>query len=199
MSWTPKVLPDNPTAKGWSASKIKLYQYKGYEILFNYLNSIDKDTYEILVDFERRIAEVEDPIEIKAKIEKNKEDIEALNIGILQHKTWLELHDEEIDNLQKEPHVYDQDDERAKEGDYLLIQKEQAQQIDTVPDCGVCSYAPIEQPELKIVSIQGQEEGIKYQDEEAVEEDALLSYGSIEDNSKEEIIDGKLSTQAIEE
>lgn len=49
MSYTPKVMPANPTAQGWTESQIRLYQYKGFEILFSYLlhfyDYIDQERY----------------------------------------------------------------------------------------------------------------------------------------------------------
>lgn len=36
LSYTPKVMPNNPTAQGWTADQIRYYQYHGFEILFDY-------------------------------------------------------------------------------------------------------------------------------------------------------------------
>lgn len=38
LGHTPKILPDRPTACGYTAEQIKRYNYEGYEILFNWLS-----------------------------------------------------------------------------------------------------------------------------------------------------------------
>lgn len=49
MSYTPKALPNNPTALGWNANKIRQYQYKGFEILFDYYEDM-YDSFNINIE-----------------------------------------------------------------------------------------------------------------------------------------------------
>ena len=42
LSRSPQVTPDNPTQVGWSASKIRQYQWKPLDILFDFIELVDR-------------------------------------------------------------------------------------------------------------------------------------------------------------
>lgn len=48
LSQTPRSTPDNPTESGWSASKIRQYQWQGFSTLFTLLDSVESRVIEYL-------------------------------------------------------------------------------------------------------------------------------------------------------
>lgn len=62
LSYTPKVMPANPTAQGWTESQIRLYQYKGYEILFGYYEQFSDDISKIVDDVKKRVDDFQNTI-----------------------------------------------------------------------------------------------------------------------------------------
>ena len=59
LRWSPKSLPDNPTARGYNAAQIKKYQYYGFEILFNWLQEISDYDYATQDSHNNRISALE--------------------------------------------------------------------------------------------------------------------------------------------
>lgn len=76
-------MPANPTAQGWTESQIRLYQYKGFEILFDYLlhfyDYIDQEKYRA-IHAEEHLNDRIDSLEVRYE-NIRKSLLSSINLG----------------------------------------------------------------------------------------------------------------------
>lgn len=88
-------MPANPTAQGWTESQIRLYQYKGFEILFDYLlhfyDYIDQEKYRA-IHAEEHLSDRIDSLEVRYdNIRKSLLSSINLGEGLVKDENTLRL------------------------------------------------------------------------------------------------------------
>lgn len=88
-------MPANPTAQGWTESQIRLYQYKGFEILFDYLlhfyDYIDQEKYRA-IHAEEHLNDRIDSLEVRfANLRKSLLNSINLGEGLVKDENTLRL------------------------------------------------------------------------------------------------------------
>lgn len=80
MAHTIKVMPDNPTQQGYSATTIKKLYYQGYQIIFEWLKNIESSGVEFDNELQTQISEIKvDVLSLQGDSENFYKQIDVLN------------------------------------------------------------------------------------------------------------------------